>query len=103
MTISDPNGARKCAGLRQGSGALLPCPQHELQPNPPTRAPSQFLSPPTVLLVRQQLAGERTLDWSQAWVLVLSLLLSAGWFWSSWSCHFLILLRVGFLLYPFMG
>lgn len=38
--ISDPNGVRKFAGLRWGTGALHLCPQHELRHKTPRRAPS---------------------------------------------------------------
>lgn len=93
---SDPKGVRKCGGPCQGSEDLLLCPQHELRPKPPKRAPSQLPPFPKMLLVRQRLAGGRTLVRRQeAWVLVLFLLLVAGWARAnhcSWSCHCLILI-----------
>lgn len=89
-TIGDSKGTRECAGFRQDTGALLFCPQHEWGPNPLRRAPSQLPPFPKVLLVRQHLAEERTLDWSRvALVLVLSLVLPAGCPGASyffWSC-----------------
>lgn len=55
---SNPKGTKKFAGFPQGPGALLLCPQHELGPGPPQRAPSQLPPFPKVLLGSQQLVEE---------------------------------------------
>lgn len=57
-TTSDPRGAGWFTDLRQGTGSLLVCPQHDQGPGPPLGAPSQFPPLPKVLWGRQKSTGK---------------------------------------------